>query len=233
MLAVEGIWASPLPLGKGRINTSHGIIPLPAPAVMELIRRYKIPCYGVPFKGETVTPTGAALLGCLSSGFAPMPLMVIERIGYGTGVKDNPYPNLVRAFYGRLDTAGKEPPRRNIQEDPLASLLAGPVDMLEANIDDLNPEIYGCIMDRPAAGALDVFTPQMKNRPAVLPFVPACRSWAGQYSRETTTLGYRRYSAEVMLPQITRQILGKVIKIVVHSAMPICPSMPIADALPK
>ncbi|MGI6307593.1 MAG: nickel pincer cofactor biosynthesis protein LarC [Dethiobacteria bacterium] len=217
MLGVEKIWASPLPLGRGWINISHGWIPLPAPATMEIIKKYRIPCYGLPFKGETVTPTGAAILSIICSRFAPLPPMVIQSIGYGAGQKDFRFPNILRAFKGRLSGTGTQKEGGPaVGTTPKGALLAAPLEILEANIDDLNPEIYAYVLERLfSSGALDVYlTPiQMKkNRPAVKISVLANPQQAKKLGeillQETTTLGYRRLSAEkIMLPR--RQTLLK------------------------
>ncbi|NLJ56484.1 MAG: nickel pincer cofactor biosynthesis protein LarC [Firmicutes bacterium] len=207
MLGVEQIFSSPLPLGKGWIKASHGWIPLPAPAAAEIIRERGIPCYGISLEEETVTPTGAALLGTLSSGFIPLPPMIIEKIGYGAGTKDFDRPNVVRAFVGKLTAAGQFPAGENLLP---GKLLTEPLEIIEANVDDLNPEIYDYVLKKLlSAGALDVyFTPiQMKkNRPAVKITILASPQKSYQLGRillqETTTLGFRRHSAEkIMLPR--------------------------------
>lgn len=210
MLAVEKVFCSPLPLGRGFIQTRHGRIPLPAPAVVELLKEYRIPCYGLSLEEETVTPTGAALLGILCSGFQPLPPMIIENIGYGAGSKDFDLPNIVRAFKGRLTSSSPKGDFAALDARLSESLLCEPLEIIEANIDDLNPEIYGYVLERLfSAGALDVyFTPiQMKkNRPAVKITVLANPQIAMQLGeillQETTTLGFRRQSAEkIMLPR--------------------------------
>lgn len=208
MLGVEKIYASPLPLGRGWIKTGHGRIPLPAPAAVEIIKEFRIPCYGLPLEGETVTPTGAAILGTLCSGFLPVPPIIIESIGYGAGSKDFNYPNIVRAFKGKF--TGSELLSTGSDACFRENLLAEPLEIMEANIDDLNPEIYNYVLERLfSSGALDVyFTPiQMKkNRPAVKITVLANPQKSHQLGQillqETTTLGYRRQSAEkIMLPR--------------------------------
>lgn len=205
MLGAERIWASPLPLGQGWVKTSHGRIPVPAPATMEIIKEHAIPCYGIPVEGETVTPTGAALLAAVCSSFSPLPFMTIEKIGYGAGQKDFPHPNILRVYSGKAATIPAP-----CREQDLGHLLSEPLDILEANIDDLNPEIYEHVLERLfTAGALDVyFTPiQMKkNRPAVKITVLANPSDSPKLGEillaETTTLGYRRSMVEkIMLPR--------------------------------
>lgn len=210
MLRVERIWASPLPLGRGWINISHGWIPLPAPATMEIIKKYRIPCYGLPCQGETVTPTGAALLSIICSRFAPLPPLIIEKIGYGAGQKDFRFPNILRAFKGRLSPGSAQKKPQVAGSAAKNNLLTAPLEIIEANIDDLNPEIYAYVLERLfSCGALDVYlTPiQMKkNRPAVKITVLADPQQAKKLGdillQETTTLGYRRLNAEkISLPR--------------------------------
>lgn len=209
-LEVDQVLASPLPLGKGWIRSAHGLIPLPAPATAEIIKDYRIPCYGVQVDGETVTPTGAAILAVISSDYCPLPPGRLEAIGYGAGQKEFDYPNLVRSFKGALFPKSTASP--NPEDD---DILTEPVDVIEANIDDLNPEIFehvlNCLLE---AGAMDVFlTPiQMKkNRPAIKLSVlarPINSHRLGQIVlRETTTLGYRRTPSEkLMLPREHRLV---------------------------
>jgi pyridinium-3,5-bisthiocarboxylic acid mononucleotide nickel chelatase len=154
-LGIESLYASPLPLGSGFVDTRHGRIPLPAPATVALLKG--IPVYDSGIQEELVTPTGAALLKGLAHAFGPMPPMIVERIGYGVGSREfADRPNLLRILVGR-DQAEHE---------------TETVAVMEANVDDANPEWLGFLMERLlSAGALDVvFCPvQMKkNRPAVL-----------------------------------------------------------------
>ena len=154
-LGIGSLHASPLPLGSGFVETQHGRIPLPAPATIALLKA--IPVYDSGVSAELVTPTGAALLKGLACSFGAMPPMVVEQVGYGVGSRELPdRPNLLRILVGR-DT-----------EEPQTETVA----VMEANVDDTNPEWLGFLMERLfGAGALDVlFCPvQMKkNRPAVL-----------------------------------------------------------------
>lgn len=232
MLNIDEIWGSELPLGKGYIKTGHGTIPLPAPATMEILRQHRIPCHGLPFKGETVTPTGAAILGVFCSSFSPLPPLIIKKTGYGAGLKNFSYPNLLRAFIGETTTNTLEKQARENMQPAKNTLLTEQVEILEANIDDLNPEIYDYLMERLfEAGALDVFfTPvQMKkNRPAVKVTILSSPHKAWEMGaillQETTTLGYRRYSAEkIMLPRrlkVLKTPWGKVRVKIAGSAPP-------------
>lgn len=99
-LQVDRIYCSPLPLGHGFVSCQHGLLPLPAPATIELLKG--IPVYAVDRNQETVTPTGAAVMKTLADSFGDMPLMKIKRIGYGGGKIPSTYPNLLRVYFGEL-----------------------------------------------------------------------------------------------------------------------------------
>jgi len=157
MLGVDEVQASPPRLGSGFVDTAHGRFPIPAPATLELLK-------GVPTQPsadpvELVTPTGAAILAEFCTRFGPMPAMSIEKIGYGAGSRDlEKTPNMLRAVLG--EAASGASPDNDV------------VGVIETNIDDMNPQLFGDVMERLLeAGALDVFlTPvQMKkNRPGTL-----------------------------------------------------------------
>ena len=153
-LKINFISASMIPLGSGFVDSGHGRIPVPAPATIALLKG--IPVFGSGLEYELVTPTGAAIIKEYASAFGSMPPMTIESIGYGAGARNLPdRPNLLRIILGEERT-----------EDQIETVA-----ILEANLDDTNPEWLGYIMDRLfEAGALDViFCPvQMKkNRPGV------------------------------------------------------------------
>ena len=99
-LEIDEAWCSPLHVGSGTVRCAHGILPVPAPATMELLQ--EVPIYSTEVKGELVTPTGAALIKHFCKGFAPMPPMVVENVGYGAGSKDFGIPNLLRATIGKV-----------------------------------------------------------------------------------------------------------------------------------
>jgi uncharacterized protein (TIGR00299 family) protein len=188
LLGVEEIYASTLPLGHGFVDCAHGRLPLPAPATLELLQGVPVLLRDV--EGELVTPTGAAILTTLAKGFGPFPPMTVEGIGYGAGQRDFPFPNLLRLLVGTTS--------------PALDARMETLTLLEANIDDLNPEFYGHLMERLfSAGALDVYlTPaQMKkNRPGVLLSV-ACppaqaEALAALVFAETTTIGLRRQEVQ-------------------------------------
>jgi hypothetical protein len=180
-LGIEALWVSSLPLGRGFTHSQHGPIPVPGPATVELLKGFPVrPGEG---QGELVTPSGAAIVSALARPGAP-PEMTIERIGYGAGDRDLPdRPNLLRILVGSVPGA--------VGTDRLL--------LLEANLDDLNPQFYDWTMERLfAAGARDVFLAPVqmkKNRPGVLLRVlcdPARRDEiAGVLFAETTTLGVR------------------------------------------
>lgn len=208
MLGIERFYASPLRLGRGSIQTEHGLLPIPAPATAELLRG--IPVYAGELEGEFVTPTGAAIVSTLCEEFGPLPAMEIARVGYGAGSRDpHGFPNALRLVMGEVAEARpavKED--RSIKED-------GSVLVIETNIDDMNPQVFGFIMDRAfALGALDVFmvpAQMKKSRPGVLLTVlcdpERLDSIAGMLLAETTTLGVRYYEAK-------RRVLGRAIETV-------------------
>lgn len=188
-LGIKEVYSSPLHLGRGFVECAHGRLPVPAPATLELVKG--VPTYGRDVEAELVTPTGAAIVTTLAKGFGRSPLMEVEAIGYGAGHRDLPIPNLLRISIGRA----LEPEEQDYEEDV--------VTLVEANIDDMNPELYEHVMERLFdRGALDVFlTPiQMKkNRPAVkLSAIAREADLSGvldAFFEETTTLGVRLYEA--------------------------------------
>ena len=175
---------SRVPLGRGLTRGGHGSLPVPGPATLELLK--DIPVEWTQLNGETVTPTGAAIIATFGNSFGAEPSMTIEKIGYGAGQKEWPdRPNLFRLVLGE-DNAGW----RNEE-----------MVVLETNIDDMNPQFYDHVMDRLfAAGARDVFLAPVqmkKNRPATLLTVicePARRAaLAEMILQETSTIGVRYY----------------------------------------
>jgi len=187
ILGVERIEASPLPMGSGYVETAHGRLPVPAPAVVELARG--VPTRECPEPGELVTPTGAAILVTLAERFGPMPPMVVEAVGYGAGARQGErVPNLLRVVLGR----------------PVAEADAAEADevwQLEANLDDASGETLGAAAQALfAAGALDVWlTPvtMKKGRPGVvlgcLADDAALEAVEAAVFRGTTTFGLRRW----------------------------------------
>ena len=186
-LSLDEIVCSPLNLGGGMVQCAHGTFPVPAPATLELLK--DAPVYSSGVQAELVTPTGAAIVKTLARRFAAFPAMKIEKSGYGAGSREFAgHPNVLRLVIG--ESAAKA-------EGETASET---VTILEANLDDLNPQVFGYVMDRLLGeGALDVFgTPvQMKkNRPGTLLTVLCKPESAGKLAQlifaETTTLGVRR-----------------------------------------
>lgn len=191
-LAVDEFVCSPLNVGAGTVNCAHGTFPVPAPATVELLK--DAPVYSTGIQAELVTPTGAAIVATLAKRFAVFPEMKIEKTGYGAGTRDfREHANVLRITVG--ESGGERVADRNLHATQVETIL-----VLEANLDDLSPQVFGYVMDRLLeAGALDVFaTPvQMKkNRPGTLLTVLAKPEDADKLSHvifaETTTLGVRR-----------------------------------------
>ena len=188
-LGVDEIICSPLNVGGGIVKCAHGTFPVPAPATVELLQ--DAPIYSSGLQAELVTPTGAAIVKTLASRFAAFPEMKIQKSGYGAGSRDFPgHPNVVRLTVGESNA--------HALADHATSER---ITVLEANLDDLNPQVFGYVLDRLLEeGALDVFaTPvQMKkNRPGTLLTVLCKPEHAGILTQliftETTTLGVRRH----------------------------------------
>ena len=192
-LAVDQIVCSPLNVGGGTVNCAHGTFPVPAPATVELLKG--APVYSSGIQAELVTPTGAAIVRTIATGYGAFPSMNIENSGYGAGTRDFPgHANVLRITIGQSLLAEADEGARPTQ------VLQETISVLDANLDDLNPQVFGYVMDRLLeAGALDVFgTPvQMKkNRPGTLLTVLAKPEDADKLAHiifaETTTLGVRR-----------------------------------------
>jgi len=154
-LGIDAVACSPLPVARGHVAAAHGMLPLPAPATLALLRG--APLYGVETGGELVTPTGAALAAELVTAWGDLPPLTLETVGVGAGTRDlDDRANVVRVLIGETTT----------------SAAAHPVTVLETNLDDLNPELVpdaaaACI----AAGALDVWTvpaSMKKGRPGIV-----------------------------------------------------------------
>lgn len=178
-LAPDEVIVSPVHVGSGQVKCAHGILPVPAPATAYILK--DIPIYGGSIQGELCTPTGAALLKHFATGFGSMPVMKLQRIGYGMGKKDFEAANCVRAMLGE----------RELPEDEISEL--------SCNVDDMTGEAIGFAMDRLFdAGALDVYTMPIgmkKSRPGVLLHV-MCQekdreSIVQTMFQYTTTIGIR------------------------------------------
>ncbi|HID56613.1 TPA: nickel pincer cofactor biosynthesis protein LarC [Candidatus Poribacteria bacterium] len=192
-LEVERIFSSPVSLGRGFTRSAHGIIPIPAPATVELLK--DIPVRQRDVEAELTTPTGAAIVSTLASQFGLMPPMKIERVGYGAGSRElQQQPNLLRALLGQLEP--------ELQTDTVV--------LIETNIDDMNHEMLGYAMEKLfEKGALDVFfTPiyMKKNRPGVKLTVISPKGREEELSRtillETSTIGVRMVeTGRIKLPR--------------------------------
>jgi uncharacterized protein (TIGR00299 family) protein len=185
-LGIEKIYVSKVNVGAGFVKCEHGILPVPAPATLSLMKGKPIYSSGV--EKELLTPTGAAILTSLGTEFGPMPTMKVEQIGCGAGHVDLPHPNLLRLIIGTSEsTSNKER-----------------VVLVETNIDDMNPQFYDYVMEKLLAmEVLDVFiTPILmkKNRPGHLLTIicPSERLAAVTefLLKETTTLGLRWHEEE-------------------------------------
>jgi uncharacterized protein (TIGR00299 family) protein len=206
LLGIEKLQASSLNVGSGRVTAAHGSLPVPAPATAELLRG--IPMYSSGVEAELVTPTGAAIVSTLASGFGPLPPMRVECIGYGAGGRDLPgHPNLLRMLIGQpIPNAGSRvpPAGRSPSEGAGPSPGVDVVAVIETSVDDMSPEVYGYLAERAlAAGALDITCSPIemkKNRPGLdirlLAKPEQAEALADLVFAETTTLGLRISTAE-------------------------------------
>jgi pyridinium-3,5-bisthiocarboxylic acid mononucleotide nickel chelatase len=188
LLGIDEFACSALDVGAGQVKTAHGLLPVPAPATAELLRG--APMYTSGIARELVTPTGAAIATTLSTRYAQIPEMTLRVVGYGAGSADlKEKANVLRILIGENATseAGEH--------------WDAPVSVIETNLDDMSPQIYGYFVERAlAAGALDVFSTAVqmkKNRPGVLLTILCDTSHTARLIdlvfRETTTIGVRTY----------------------------------------
>jgi pyridinium-3,5-bisthiocarboxylic acid mononucleotide nickel chelatase len=186
-LGLEEIICSPVNVGGGTVKCAHGTLPVPAPATLELLKDAPIYSSGIPY--ELVTPTGAAIVKTLAKRFAPFPSMKVESAGYGAGTRDFAgHANVVRLTIG------------DARPELSGAVRPDTVTVLEANIDDLNPQVFGYVMDRLLEdGALDAFgvpVQMKKNRPGMLLTVLCRPEDASKFTHliftETSTLGVRQ-----------------------------------------
>jgi uncharacterized protein (TIGR00299 family) protein len=186
-VGADRIVCSPLNVGGGTVQSAHGLFPVPAPATLKLLG--DAPVYSGAVQKELVTPTGALIATSYASAFGPIPEMTVETVGYGAGDRDTPEtPNVLRVLIGR---AADRP-----QGDRVV--------VIECEIDDMNPQIFGVVMDRLyAAGAFEVFyvpVQMKKNRPGTLLTVVAAPERKAALSevifKETTTIGLRHHEVE-------------------------------------
>jgi uncharacterized protein (TIGR00299 family) protein len=203
----DRIVCSPLNVGGGMVKSAHGVFPVPAPATVRILG--SAPVYSGDLQKELVTPTGALIATTYASSFGPIPAMSVERVGYGAGDRDDPVtPNVLRVLIGEenpglkpyVTTAGAAASGVGQGFSPANDRVT----VIECEIDDMNPQIFGLVMDRLyAAGALEVFyipVQMKKNRPGTLLTVvvpPALRpATADVIFRETTTIGLRHYDVD-------------------------------------
>jgi pyridinium-3,5-bisthiocarboxylic acid mononucleotide nickel chelatase len=222
-LGIERLYTSAVPFSGGQVHTQHGLLPVPAPATLEILIKAHAVMTPSPAQAELVTPTGAAILATLAT--FERPNLVVTGVGVGAGKRELPWPNIFRLILGESTTE---------QEFPLV--------LIETNIDDMNPQMFGHVMNRLfAVGALDVYlTPiyMKKNRPATLLGVVARRQDEQALARviltETSTLGMRvqpvyRYTAQREIKMVPTPFGEVPVKIKVLDGRPI-QAMPEYDA---
>lgn len=206
-LAVERLSASPVATGWGTAGSAHGSLPLPAPAVVELLKG--APLYGVDLEAELVTPTGAAILAALAESFGPLPPMRVRAAGYGAGARELAIPNVVRCILGEPVAPG-EPGTDEV--------------MIEATIDDMSPELYPYVMERLAAAGADdawlVAAVGKRGRPAQVLQVlvpPHAEATVREVLfAETSTIGVRAHSVRRwMLPRewVEVEVAGRRVRV--------------------
>jgi len=180
-LAPELILASPINTGSGQVRCAHGVLPVPAPATANILRN--VPIYSDDTQGELCTPTGAALLKYFVKEFCKMPVVTVDKLGYGFGKKDFGKANCLRAYLGNTDSTGDE------------------VAELACNLDDMTPEAIAFAQQLLLSeGALDVYTSPIgmkKGRPGLM-FTCMCRieekdKMLSLIFKHTATLGIREY----------------------------------------
>ena len=239
ILGVKKVYSSPINLGSGSVKTDHGVLPVPAPATAEILKG--VPVYSTDTSFELTTPTGAAILKGLLSGFGALPPMDITNTGSGAGNRDFKHkPNILRLFVGNttppfeklnppippLEKGGKggfeKLGRGKMLKRDVGGLLDEIITVIEANIDDMNPQVYEYVMEKLfKEGALDVFLTQIlmkKGRPGikltVLSKVADRELLIKTILRETTTIGLRFYEVNrVVLQRETKLVdteFGKV-----------------------
>ena len=210
-LGIGQLYASPLPLSSGHIHTSHGLLPVPAPATLEILRRVAAPWKACPVEGELVTPTGAAILATMAR--FETPAIAIERVGYGFGRKLFPWPNCLRLCIGSV--------RGYLNAEDQVDMDW--VTVIESNIDNMSGELLGDLMEKLlGAGALDVsYTPiQMKkNRPAVMVSLICAVEDGDRLAqvvlRESSTLGVRIQQTQRLKAQRAQERINTVLGTIV------------------
>ena len=198
---IEAVYSSPVNLGGGHVTTAHGLLPVPAPATIALLTGVPVYSFGTPF--ELTTPTGAAILKSLAGGFGEMPFFVPGRTGTGAGGRDfKDRPNVLRIIIGDFHGEASH----------------DPVTVIETNIDDMNPQVYGYLVDLLLKeGALDVSLTQTvmkKMRPGIKLSVLCNKAVRNDLIhlilRETTSIGVRYHEASrVTMERYSRQVRTK------------------------
>lgn len=196
-LGIDRLYCSAMPVGGGTVRAAHGLLPVPAPAVLKLLEMRQVPIYHNGINRELVTPTGAAIATTLATAFGPPPPMTLRKIGLGAGTRDLPIPNMVRLWLGEptdeqglashrsvhphghshshpqaaAHEHGHSHPHSHDESQPAPS-SSEPIAVLETQVDDLNPQAIGYLFNQLFdAGAVDVFTQPVgmkKSRPGVL-----------------------------------------------------------------
>ena len=211
LLGVDAVYSSPVNLGSGFVKTAHGILPVPAPATAEILK--KVPVYSSDAPYELTTPTGAAILKSLSKGFGPMPCFQYEKLGVGAGSRDlGERPNVLRIFVGEM--------HRRLPDEA--------VTVIETNIDDMNPQIYEYVVEELfKRGAIDVYLTHIimkKTRPAVKLSVLCDRNkqedLIGTILKETTSIGVRYFEAQrVTMEREIREVSSRYGKVRVKTSV--------------
>lgn len=203
-LKVDKVISSTVEAGSGFVKCAHGLLPVPAPATVEILKNIPLKS-NIPF--EATTPTGAAIIAYLTDEFRDNKNFKINKIGYGIGNKDNKdIPNVLRVFLAEeLDQETNKPNvETTFSNDPNEEFLQGEAEVLECNIDDMNPEMYEYVMELLfRKGALDVYlTPVImkKGRPGIKLSVVYSKEQEKEIEEiiltETTTLGFRKYKVQ-------------------------------------
>ena len=225
-LGVERLYCAALPVGGGTVWAAHGRLPVPPPAVLKLWEMRQVPLFSNGIHKELVTPTGAAIVTTLASEFGPPPPMTLQKVGLGAGSQDLPIPNILRLWLGESTAEGQSEmamgkswrvlPGPSTDEPPPETQEM--ISVLETQIDDLNPQAIGYVMQKLlSAGALDVFTQAVgmkKSRPGILLTV-VCRPEQVRLCeailfQETTTLGIRRSEQSRSVLQRSIETIGTV-----------------------
>ncbi|MGB7571073.1 MAG: nickel pincer cofactor biosynthesis protein LarC [Methanothrix sp.] len=215
-LEAEGVLCLPVSVGGGFVRSAHGLLPVPGPAALEILRSHSIPWRGGPMEEELLTPTGAALLAALADEFlARPPLLRAERVGYGAGRKDLEMPNVLRSVLAELLPVGATAPGHGQHGDSVVQL--------ESNVDDVTGEVLGFLIERlMQEGALDVsILPALMKKGRAGSVIRAIsraedgERLAGIIIRETGSLGVRvfpgihRFLAEREETQVAVELDGE------------------------